>query len=100
MKTKYRNRTEIIARLLQAATAHNGISITRLIYGTFLSYARIKEHTRLLIQNRLLDYDGLTRTYRTNEKGLKFLELYDKLRELTTTTNTNEIKSILTEESA
>jgi predicted transcriptional regulator len=81
---KYRTRTEILVQLLQvAASVNNGISITRLMYGTFVPRWQVKEYLDLLIQNGLLEHDLLARTYKTTEKGIKVIELFEKLQELT-----------------
>ena len=52
------------------------------MYNVFLSYAQLKEYLVLLIQNGLLEYLEATHTYRTTEKGLKFLKIYEKMEEL------------------
>jgi predicted transcriptional regulator len=81
---RYRTKTEILAEFLQAASVHNGISRTHLMYNTFVPHRQVKEYLRVVVQNGLLDYDGLTRIYKTTEKGLNVIELCEKLQELTT----------------
>ena len=85
MSRKYRSRTEIIAQILQAANTHvDGITKTRIMYSVFLSYEQLKEYLALLIESRLLEYLEPTQTYKTAEKGLKFLKMHEQLEELTT----------------
>jgi|SRR5215218_3737423 predicted transcriptional regulator len=80
----YRNRTEIVAQILQAANDHNEITKTKIMYATFLSYKQLQRYLALLIQDELLEYVKGTHTYRTTEKGLKFLKMYEKMEELMT----------------
>src|ERR671939_1974778 len=82
-KKYYRTKTDILAQFLQAANAHNGISITHLMYNTFVPHTQVKENLGLLVQKELLDYDLITRTYKTTEKGMEALGLYKKLQQLT-----------------
>jgi predicted transcriptional regulator len=52
------------------------------MYNVFLSYAQLKEYLALLIQNGLLEYLEGKNSFRTTEKGLKFLKIYEKMEEL------------------
>ena len=85
-KKYYRTKTEILAQFLQAANAYNGISITHLMYNTFVPHTQVKENLGLLVQNELLDYDVIARTYKITEKGTRALDLYKKLQQLTNAT--------------
>ena len=80
---------DILAQILQAA--NGSISKTKIMYSVFLSYEQLKEYFSILIQNGLLEYLEVTQTYKTTEKGLKFLKIYERIQgELApTTTNTN-----------
>lgn len=49
------------------------------MYGAFLSYAQMQEYFTILIDNGLLRYDLETQTYKTTEKGHRFLEIYNKV---------------------
>ncbi|HKR72597.1 MAG TPA: winged helix-turn-helix domain-containing protein, partial [Candidatus Nitrosocosmicus sp.] len=69
---KYRNRTEIISNILNAA--NGGISKTKIMYKAFLSYAQIKEYLPILLENNLLEL-GPDGKYRTTEKGIRFLKM-------------------------
>lgn len=77
---KYRNRTEIASQILEAANGV-GTTKTRLMYKSFLSYKQLKEYTSVLVENGLLDFDETTQVYKTTEKGLWFLKLYNQLSE-------------------
>jgi predicted transcriptional regulator len=76
---KYRNRTEIISNILNAA--NGGISKTKIMYKAFLSYAQIKEYLPILLENNLLTL-GPDGKYRTTEKGIRFLKMNEEIQEL------------------
>jgi predicted transcriptional regulator len=82
---KYRSRIDIISQILDAA---NGCGATRgrMVYKAFINYDQLQEYTMLLIENDLLHYDSTMRTFKTTEKGLRFLHVY------------NEISSMVNEE--
>ncbi len=78
---KYRSRTEIVAMILDAA--NGGATKTKIMYKSFLSYAQLKEYLTMLIENALLEYeDGLLNIYRTTEKGLRLLKIYNQIEEI------------------
>jgi predicted transcriptional regulator len=82
MPSKYRSKTEIVAHILQAANGPNDITKTRIMYRTFLTYWQLEEYLAILIQSGLLEYLEATHTYKTTERGLKFLNIYEKMGEL------------------
>jgi predicted transcriptional regulator len=49
------------------------------MYKAFLGYNQLNEYLRLLTENNLLSYDAYTRTFKTTEKGLKFLKIYHEM---------------------
>jgi predicted transcriptional regulator len=55
------------------------------MYKAFLTHAQLQEYLAILIQNGLLEYLDGTNSYRTTEKGLKFLKMHEQMEELTTT---------------
>jgi predicted transcriptional regulator len=86
----YRSRTEIAARILQAADDYNEITKTKIIYCAFLSYKQLQEYLPPLIQYGLLEYLEGTKSYKITEKGLKFLKIYEKIEELVAETKLPE----------
>ncbi len=82
MTLRYRSRTEIISQILEAANGHADITRTKLMYKVFLSQSQLKEYLVMLTENELLGYDLSTRTFKTTQKGLKFLDLHNKIDEL------------------
>jgi predicted transcriptional regulator len=84
VRSKYKNhrsRTEIAAQILQAANGHDEITKTKIMYKAFLTYAQLQEYLAILIQNGLLEYLSGTKSYKTTEKGLRFLKIYEKMEE-------------------
>ena len=88
MPRKYKSRTEIFAQILQAA--NGGTTKTQMMYSLFLSNEQLNGYLTVLEQNGLLEYLPLSRTYKTTEKGLKLLKLYEQIQQdLRITTNNN-----------
>ena len=75
-----RSRTEIVGSILEAA--NGGVSKTKIMYIAFLSYGQLKEYLSILIENNLIEYLDGTQTYKTTEKGLNYLKMYNKIRKL------------------
>ena len=83
-----RHRTEIIAQILEvvndgSSSGGEGITRTKIMYKAFLSYAQLKEYLAILTHNGLLSFDVGTQTFKTTEKGLRFLKAYGQLDQLT-----------------
>ena len=74
----YRSRMDIVSKILQVANG-GGAAKTKIMYSAFLSYSQMKEYLMMLTQNDLLSYDLDTRTFKTTEKGLRFLEVYNQM---------------------
>jgi predicted transcriptional regulator len=56
------------------------------MYKSFLSYAQLKEYLSVLIENNLIDCLEGSQTYKTTEKGLNFLRMYNEIGALLQTT--------------
>jgi predicted transcriptional regulator len=87
---RYRSRTEIISQILEIANTESGegvirITKTKIMYEAFLSYAQLKEYLMILTGNDLLDYDLDTKSFKTTDKGRRFLETYNQIDELVKT---------------
>jgi predicted transcriptional regulator len=67
-----------MSKILKDANG-GGATQTKIMYSTFLSYNQLKEYLMVLTQNDLLSYDLNTRTFKTTEKGLRFIEAYDQM---------------------
>jgi predicted transcriptional regulator len=44
----------------------------------FLSHHQVNEYLRILTESDLLRYDFVRQTYKTTEKGLRFLKIYNQ----------------------
>jgi predicted transcriptional regulator len=75
---KYRSRTEIASRILESATG--GATKTKIMYKAFLSYAQLKEYLAVLEENGLLEYDKSEQTFKTTQKGTRFLDITSSLQ--------------------
>ena len=74
---KYRSRTDIVSQILEAA--NGGSTKTKIMYKAYLSYAQLKEYLSILIENGLLHYEEGERKYKTTEKGIKFMRVYQHM---------------------
>jgi predicted transcriptional regulator len=77
-RMKYRDKIDIISQILEAANG-GGASRTK---KALLSYAQMKENLMLLTKKDLLRYDEDTRTFKTTEKGLRFLKTYNQIDDM------------------
>ena len=77
-----RSRTEIVDSILDASANKGGETKTKIMYFAFLSYNQLNEYLSLLIQNNLIEYLDGTKTYKTTEKGLHFLQMHNEIRKL------------------
>ena len=75
---RYRSRTDIISKILDTANG-GGATKTKIMYQAFLSFTQVKVYARALTENNLLNYDAYTQTFKTTEKGLRFLDTYNQM---------------------
>jgi predicted transcriptional regulator len=78
---KYRDRSEIIAQILESANG-NRVRLTKIMYDGYLSHTLTKEYVAMLIEKGLIEYQDGERTFKTTEKGLNFLRIYNRVQEL------------------
>ena len=52
------------------------------MYKTFLSHAQMKNYLTYLTQHDLIEYDVGAQTYKTTEKGLRFLDTYGQMDDM------------------
>nr|WP_187147738.1 winged helix-turn-helix domain-containing protein [Candidatus Nitrososphaera gargensis] len=74
---KYRSRTDIASQMLEAA--NGGTTKTKIMYKAFLSYSQLREYLSMLTDNGLLEYDKSTETFKTTEKGTRFLRICNEM---------------------
>jgi predicted transcriptional regulator len=78
---KYRSRFDIASTILNAAMEGHATK-TRLMYGSFLSFAQINEYLAFLLGNALISKNEDTHIYALTEKGMRFLHMYEELAKL------------------
>ena len=78
---KYRSRTDIVGLILEAANGGCATK-TKIMYNALISYNLMKEYLTLLAENNLLEYEEGNMTYRTTEKGLKLIRIYNNMNEI------------------
>ena len=62
--------------------ANGGATKTKIMYKAFLSYVQLKEYLAVLERNGLLEYEDEMRSYRTTEKGIRLLRIYNQVDKL------------------
>jgi predicted transcriptional regulator len=72
---KHRSRTEIMSQILEIANG-GGATRTKIMYKAFLSFIQLREFLLLLTENDLLSFEQETQTFKTTEKGPRFLDAY------------------------
>ena len=77
---RYRNRIDIIAQLLDAASSPT--TKTRMMYKAMLSNEQLKEYLFMLTQNDLIGYDKPSQRFTATDKGFQFLKTYEDLSKL------------------
>ena len=92
-----RDRLFIMAEILEVAK--EGVLKTQIMYRANLSFAQLNEYLSLLLDLELLEAvkKPQKNTYKTTDKGLRFLQSYIDIRELLTKNkgnNTREANSL------
>jgi predicted transcriptional regulator len=77
---KYRSSTEIIDSILRSIGS--GSTKTQIMYRSYLSFSQLKEYLKLLEERRLIAADSAAKLYTLTEKGLQFMNAYDRIHEL------------------
>ena len=77
---RYRNRIDIIAQLLEAAS--NGSTKTKMMYKAMLSHEQLKDYLHMLTENDLIKYDNASQRFTTTHKGYQFMQRYEDLSKL------------------
>jgi predicted transcriptional regulator len=81
---KNRDRMDIISRILEAANggSSGGATRTKIMYNAFLSHGQLKQYLTTLADNGMVRFDFLSQTFKTTEKGLRFLKTYSQMNEM------------------
>ena len=79
----YRTRDEIFASILRSAAKNKeGTRFTRIMYDSYLSYTQISQYLNEVIRFGLLINEPDVTKYKITEKGLRFLDLLEKMDDL------------------
>ena len=78
---RYRSRTDIIIEILDVANG-GGVTRTKIMYKVYLSFSQLKAYLVFLTENNLLSYDVYTKTFKTTEKGLRFLNISNHMDDM------------------
>jgi predicted transcriptional regulator len=78
----YRTREEIFASILDTTGSGAGITRSKIMFGSYLTYAQVVEYSKILIQRGMLEYDPIDRTYKTTPSGFTFLQLQNELNQM------------------
>ena len=80
-----RGRYEIISQILKTPNGgedKGGVTQTTIMYEVYLSHNQSKEYLMLLIESDLLRCDSTMHTFKTTEKGLRFLQAYNQIDQI------------------
>ena len=77
---KKRDALNIIRFILEVTFESNNAKsmMTVIMYKVLLNHPELKEFWTILSENNLLSYDVDAQTFKTTEKGLRFLNMRDK----------------------
>jgi predicted transcriptional regulator len=84
-----KDRLNIISLILEVSSntdnSKNSQKITtpNILYNTLLNHSRLREYWTALTEVGLLGFDSTTGTFKTTEKGLRFLEVFSGLDQQT-----------------
>ncbi len=91
---KYRSSTEIIDSILHSIEA--GATKTHIMYRAYLSYSQLKEYLKLLQERDLIRYEEGSQLYHLSERGLRFINVYQEIKELVPTADEQNSSSATT----
>jgi predicted transcriptional regulator len=78
----YRTREEIFASILDIAGSGAGITRSKIMFGSYLTYAQVVEYSKILIQRGLLEFDPINRIYKTAPSGFTYIKLQNELNQM------------------
>jgi predicted transcriptional regulator len=78
---RYRSKIDIISQILEAANGGNATK-TKITYRALIGYNQLKENLAALTEKDLIRYDKNTQTFRTTERGLRFLQIYNQIDDM------------------
>jgi predicted transcriptional regulator len=88
---KHRSKEEIAASILEAIVNTNRPTQTMIMYKAYLTHVQLKQFLASLMEKGLIEYHNLERIYTITEKGIHFLDVYNQLNQLHTSTREFQI---------
>ena len=79
---RYRSREEIFASILDVTGSGAGITRSKIMFGSYLTYSQVVEYSKILIQRGLLEYVAINSTYKTTPSGFTFIQLQNELSQM------------------
>ena len=81
-----RRQMELIQLILGViASREDGMTKMQLMYKSFTSYIQLVECLAVLLRSGLIEYDPLTSTYKTTQRGLRLLQVTKETNEFVAT---------------
>ena len=78
----YRSREEIFASILGTAGSGAGITRSKIMFGSYLTYAQVVEYSKMLIERGLLESDPINRTFKTTPSGFTFIQIHNEMNQM------------------
>jgi predicted transcriptional regulator len=78
-RRRKRNKTEMIALILEAINHNTRATQMRIMYEAYMSYAQLQKYLSLMLETGFLEYQKGERVYKTTEKGKHFLHVYNEI---------------------
>ena len=63
-------------------SARSGLTKTKIMYKSYLSYEQVIQYLEYLTMNDLLVFDEKSKLYTTSERGLKVLHLQEEIKDI------------------
>jgi predicted transcriptional regulator len=60
----------------------SGVPKTHIMYSAFLSYKQLEDYLPILEERGLVNYEEYSHLFQITEKGVRYMNVYDELREL------------------
>ena len=74
-----RTNSEVAASILKSAV--KGASSLKIMCDSYINHAKLKKILKMLMENKMIEYDSQTRIFRTSAKGIDFLKVQRKFEE-------------------
>ena len=92
---KHRSKEEITALVLEAIVNTDRPTQTMIMYKAYLTHVQLKEFLASLMEQGIIEYNKLERIYTITEKGMHFLEVYNRFNQLRTNSILNTMATEL-----